>query len=220
MRTAQVAVMVATAFVVAAGCGSTSTSGQGSNGSGGAIGTTRADITEYQNLSAKVESAASAYRTRMAGTVSAEMCRSVHDQYDAEVRPWVARMGQLANEMDAYITAHGGGGAADMRCTCATMLDELDYHRSRACNFPTLAGDQDEAERDADAMYSYAKHMRGRCGEMLGSGPGGMCCSWGPMMNGCANWSSTCCSSAMHEGCCGQMMMGGGMHAGGCCSGG
>lgn len=219
MQASRLGVAGATGILVMAACGSTSTGGPGNPGSGGTAGTTRASISEYQHLSLEVQSTATAYRTAMTAAVTARGCRTIHDQYDALVRPWIARMGQLANEMDDYIVAHGGSGAADMRCACATMMDELDYHRSRACTFSTIAADEDEAARDANAMYSYATHVRARCGEMLGSGAGGKCCSWGPVMNGCAEWSSTCCSSMMHGGCCGQMMMGGAMHGGSCCGG-
>ncbi|MEW5208169.1 hypothetical protein, partial [Bacillus cereus] len=74
--------------------------------------------------------------------------------------------------MDDFIDGHGGSAYADMRCASATMLNELDYHRTVACTFPGLAADQAEASRHAVAMNSYAGHAWNRCGEMLGSGQG------------------------------------------------
>lgn len=204
--------------LLAAACGSTPASGPANSGT---VSATSAEITEYQNLSRQVQSAATAYGARMNGTaVTIANCKTIHDQYDAEVRPWISRMAQMAGDLDAFVSNHGGGAAADVTCASASMLNEIDHHRSVACTFSSLAADQDEAARDASAIMSYASHARARCREMLGNG-GGSCCNWSPMMNGCANWSSTCCSSMMRWGCCGGMMTGGGMmHGGSCCGSG
>ena len=215
MRATKLGTAAALVFVLAVGCGSTSPRGPG-NGAGGSAGTTTADITEYQTLSSNVQSAAAAYGAS-AANITLATCKSVEDHYDAEVRPWITSMVHMAGGLDAYISDHGGGGAADLGCASASMLDELDYHRSVACTYSSAAADQNEAARDANALASYASHARTRCGEMLGSGPG-ECCNWGPMMNGCGSWSSTCCSSMMRWGCCGAMM-GGGMMGGGTCCG-
>lgn len=204
-------------LLVLAACGG-STSGGAPTGIDGGVGagSANSDITAYQQLAADTRSAASTYRTSMTGaSASATDCMSIHDRYDALVRPWVSQMVQMAGEMDGFIDDHGGSTVADMRCTSATMMNELDYHRSIACTFSSLLADQSEATRHADAMNSYAGHVWGRCGEMLGYGAGG-CCNWGPMMNGCQDWSATCCSRMMRWDCCGQMM-GGGMQSGNCC---
>lgn len=208
----------ALALLVAAACGSPSTNWLES---GGSIDAPRADITEYQTLSAEVQSAATAYATTMAGTsVTTANCKSIHNQYDRRVRPWISRMLDMAGEMDVHIANHGGVAAADMMCAAASMLDEIDYHRSIACTFASLEADRDEAARDVSAIASYAGHVHTRCAEMLG-GTDGTCCNWGPMMNGCANWTSTCCRSGMRWGCCGGMVTGGGMmHGGSCCGSG
>lgn len=203
--------------VVVGACG-----GATNDTTGPGAGTTSSDITTYQQLASDTRSAASAYGVAMMGSsVTLASCKSVHDAYDAQVRPWVSKMVQMAGPMDDYLDAHGGGASADMRCVSATLLDELDYHRSIACTFPSVAADQNEAARHAAAMGSYAGHLWDRCGEMLGGGNGGYCCDWGPMMNGCQNWSSTCCSGMMRSGCCGGMMGGGGMmHGESCCGSG
>lgn len=149
--------------------------------------------------------------------VTPTTCKNIHDDYDAQVRPWVSQMVQMAGEMDGWMGNHGGGANADMRCAAATMMDDLDHHRSVACTLPDLAADQAEATRHVDAMNSYAGHLWHRCGEMLGGTNGGTCCNWEPMMNGCGSWSATCCSGMMRWGCCGGMMGGGMMHGGDCC---
>lgn len=212
--------------MIAAACGSTSSNDYFNQGPDGSVATTRAEIIQYQRLSTKVQSAAGVYGATMTtGGVTAAGCNKIHDAYDAQVRPWISSMVQMAGTMDGYISDHSGGSAADMRCAAATMLNELDYHRSVACTFSSLAADQAEAVRDADALTSYANHIWTRCREMLGDSTGA-CCSWGPMMSGCANWGSTCCSSMMRWGCCGDMMSRGGtkhgglMHGGSCCASG
>lgn len=209
---------LALAFVGACGSSTGTTASEAGTGTGA----TSSDITTYQQLASDARSAASAYDTAMTGSnLTLASCHSIHDGYDAQVRPWVSLMVQMAGPMDDYMNAHGGEGNADLRCGSATLLDELDYHRSIACTFPTVAADREEAARHVAAMNSYAGHLWNRCGEMLGSTTGGACCNWAPRMNGCELWSSTCCSGMMRHGCCGGMMGGGGMmHGGDCCGAG
>ncbi len=94
-------------------------------------------------------------------------------------------MVQMGREMDDFMDDHGGSPYADMMCTSTAMMDELDHHRAVACMLASLAANQAEAERHADAMRAYAGHVRDRCGQMLGSDGRGACCNWGPMMTGC-----------------------------------
>jgi hypothetical protein len=190
----RVVVLNALALGAIVACGGTST---GAPGAGG-----RSDITTYEQLASNTQLAVSSYRTAMAGSnITPTTCDEIHDQYDARVRPWISRMMQMAGAMDDFMGDHGGGSRADMTCGSATMMDELDHHRSVACTLATVAADRAEAARHADAMSSYARHAWDRCVEMSGAADGG---TWGPMMNGCESGSSTCCSGVMRTAdCCG-----------------
>ncbi len=176
MRTGIVAV-ASTLLVAAVACGGRSTSGTADT----------AAIAAYQGLSADVQSAASAYGAAIdAPAMSTGGCPALHDAYDAQVRPWVSGMVQGAGAMDAYLDAHGGAAYADMSCVANAMRAELDAHRAIACTFTTLADDQAEVARHAGVMTSYAAHVSGRCGTMMGGSGGGPMMSWGPVATGCA----------------------------------
>lgn len=207
----------ALALGICAACGGSTSGSSSTSADAGTTGTTSSSITSYQELAGNTRSAANSYRANTTGPqATSASCRDVHDQYDAQVRPWVSRMVQMGRDLDDFMGGHGGSAYADMRCASATMMDELDHHRSVACTLTSLAANQAEAARHADAMNSYAGHAWDRCGQMLGSFNGSG--SWGPMMAGCENWSGTCCSSMMW-GCCGGMMGGRGMMNGDNCCG-
>lgn len=209
--------IVSVIFVGCGGRGGGSPSGSGSSASGSSSGgtaSTTSDITTYQQLSSDTQAAVDGYRTSMAdAAVHAGDCQSVHDRYDADVRSSVTRMVQMAGGMDAFMDDHGGSTVVDVSCLSATMMDELDFHRSTACSFGDLAHDRAEVVRHTAAMTSYIGHARDRCEEMLGHG------SWAPAMHGCEDWAHTCCSGEMHSACCGGMTSGAAMsHT--CCEGG
>jgi hypothetical protein len=196
------------ALVAVAACG----------GNTGGSGSAANDVTKYQNLVVRVQSAATTYNATMLGPTGAD-CQRNHDQYDAQVRPLVSEMEQIAGEMDDVINSHGGAASADMKCGAATTLDELDYHASIACTLAGLSANQGEVARHADTINSFATHMLGRLDEVRTATAGGASSNWGPLMNGCESWSATCCSAMMRSGCCGGMMGRDGMKNGeSCCA--
>jgi hypothetical protein len=200
------------AVVAIAACGGTAASSS----------TAGSEITSYQTLAATVQSVSATYSTTMLGPTS-EDCQRIHDQYDAQVRPIVSQIVQMGGTMDTFLDSQGAATSADMRCDSATMMDELDFHRSVACTFSGLNANQAEATRHADAMSSFAGHILDRCDEMLaairgttGNATGN---NWAPMMSGCERWSATCCSAMMRSGCCGGNMGRDGMTNGETCCG-
>ncbi len=220
MRTATRIFASALVIALGAACGSTTSPGGGT--SDGGTGSSSSAITTFHTLDANTLTAVDDYRTSMtAPGVTLASCQSIHDRYDAEVRPWIVQMVGMAGQMDDFIDNHGGAAVADVRCASSTMLDELDYHRSIACTLATLGADQSEAIRHANAMNTYGSQISARCVQMLTAANGGACCNWVRMMDGCEGWSTTCCSSMMHSSCCGGMTGGGGhmMHGGDCCGG-
>lgn len=177
MRT-RAAVLTCTALLSAA-CGASMDSGP-MRGS-----TDTSAVAAYQGLSSDVQTAATAYGATMAGPgMTVGGCAAAHDAYDAQVRPWLSQMMQGSAAMDAYMDAHGGVAYADMACVASAMLAELDAHRAAACTFTALADDQAEAARHVGAMTSYASHVSGRCGTMMGGASGGGY-TWGPAASGC-----------------------------------
>ena len=142
-------------------------------------------IASYQELVTQVDTAAAGYRTAMMDpSTSMASCASIHDRYDAQVRPLVEQMMQMASDLDAFMTMHGGGGVADLECDATDMMDELDAHARVACSWPALADDRDEATRHVGAMTGYADHAQERCQEMQ-QGLDGDGWHWGGMMGGC-----------------------------------
>jgi hypothetical protein len=200
MRTTNLSVPIAFALAAAAACGRSSDS-HGSTASSD-------DIATYLQLAEKVQSRATSYRTAMIapGTATAADCQRVHDEYDAEMRPWVSQMVQMSRSMDRYMNDHGGASVADHACGSATMMYELDQHHAVACGLADVAADRAEATRHVDAVMAYGGHMWGRCDQMMRGADTGSW-SWGPMMDGCGEWDG-CCTGMMHGGCCGEMMRG------------
>ncbi|WP_242360287.1 c-type cytochrome [Anaeromyxobacter sp. SG17] len=161
-------------------CGGSST-----NPSNSSTTADRTQIADYQDLTARVQSAALSYRATMgASAMTVTGCSAAHDAYDAQVRPWISQMVQLSGAMDGFIGAHDGVAYVDMSCVASAMLAELDAHRRVACTFSSLTDDQAEAFRHADVMASYSAHVYARCGQMM-SGLDGYGYGWGPMANGC-----------------------------------
>jgi hypothetical protein len=154
----------------------------------------------------------------MLGPAAAD-CQRTHDQYDAQVRPLVTQIVQMAGEMDAVIDLHGGGANADMKCGSATVMDELDYHRAIECTLADQNANQGEAARHTDTINSFANQMLGRCDELQKANAANGSSNFTPMMYGCERWSTTCCSAMMRTGCCGGLMGRDGMANGeSCCS--
>lgn len=176
------------AFIVAA-LALASTACSDSGGSTQAPSTPE-DIASHQQFVASVESTISDYQDDMLGDemTSVAACRAVHDDYDTTMRPRVQQMGQMGGGMDAFMMEHGGGDMADMSCTAAGMMTELDRHHAVACSLEDLPADQSEAVRHAGAMNEYAVHMNARSDQMMSALNGGV--SWGPMMSGCEDWDS------------------------------
>lgn len=195
MRTTRLIMPSALALVLGAACGS---SGESSSNSTPA---NTSDITTYQQLATNVQNGATTYRTTMmAPTTTVADCRRVHDAYDAQVRPWVSRMVQMRGAMDQYMNNHGGASVADFSCTSATMMYELDRHRTAACTSADISANRTEASGHVDAMLSYGGHMWDRCNQMMrGTNAGNW--SWGSMMSGCETWDGHC-SGMMHDACC------------------
>lgn len=159
--------------------------GGGSSSHAGPTGASSATITQYQDLTASVQSAAVAYAVTMAGQgMTAGACAAAHDAYDAQVRPWLSQMAQMSGAMDAYMDAHDGASYADMACVANAMTSELDAHRLVACTFPTLGGDQTEVSRHVGVMTSFTGHVYDRCGQMLGGQS-----TWAPPAPACGGTS-------------------------------
>lgn len=162
-------------------------------------------VANSQELAANVQTTAADYgSTMMASSTTADTCKPIHDQYDMHVRPWVSQILQTSGSMDSYIGQHGGGRSADDVCAAASMMDELDYHRSVACTFSDLAGSRAEAARHVNAMKSLASNVSTRCGEVTVA-LGGASSNWSPAMQGCQNWDGRC-SAMMHAACCSNAM--------------
>lgn len=164
-------------------------------------------VADYRALALNLDATAAVYGSNVDGPdmTTLAMCRSFHDQYDGQVRPWVSDMVRMSGMMENYMGSRDAGTIADFSCVSATMMDELNYHRSVACSSPDLEADRIEARRHVEAMQSYAVHMSTRCAEIIGLLDGGSG-SFGPMMQGCQDWDGHC-SSMMHNACCGGMMM-------------
>jgi hypothetical protein len=108
--------------------------------------------------------------------------------------------------MDALMGSHDGSALADYGCVTATMLDELDLHRSVACSSLDPATNRLEADRHADAMARYTSHVQERCDQALGALDHGEA-SWGPRMQGCQVVDGHC-GTMMPDECCDGSMPG------------
>lgn len=139
----------------------------------------------YRQLVDDVAAAADNYRTVMLDPgMTAAMCASVHDNYDAQVRWVIPQMMDVADDMDSFMAMHDGAAAADLHCLASSMMAELDQHAHVACTWD-LAGDRMEALRDVVVMLGYTSHGEQRCTE-IENGLDGHGWSWGDMMHGCS----------------------------------
>jgi hypothetical protein len=168
-------------IVTAIGCGSSSNDGQTQSA--------RTDTSVVQELAVDVEATAAVYRsTMMDASTTAASCKSIHDQYDARVRPSVSQILQMSGRIDDDMDQHGV--IADGRCVSATMMDELDHHRSVACTSRDISEIRAEATRHVTAMRTYADHMWLRCNQLMGAADGGMM-GFMSTMEGCESWTGT-----------------------------
>jgi hypothetical protein len=180
-------------IVAALGCGTSSNDARPQSSD--------SDVNVVQELAVNVEVATSAYQsTMMNASTTAGACKSIHDQYDANVRPSASQLMQMSGKIDDDLSHHGGTAVADDRCVSATMMDELDYHRSVACTTTDISEIRAEAARHITAMRIYADHMWQRCNQLRGTSDGGGLSGFMSMMQGCENWDGHC-STMMHEGC-------------------
>lgn len=129
---------------------------------------TRGDVQAYAALSTEVSTAAASYGSAAQGTADVDACRTGHAAYDAQVRPRVERMQQMAPSMDDALSGMGSqmGSAADMGCGADAMRTELDHHATAACASADMAANHAEAARHANAMHDWAEHQAKRCTEL------------------------------------------------------
>ena len=168
------------AMALTSACSSASDSGEST--------ATEEDIAVYQQLTFDIEDHAQTYGVTMHDTALAD-CLQVHDRYDAQVRPWVAQIGDLSESMDRYMSDHGGTESLDYQCVSGAMMDELDHHHALACTSSDTDDNQAEVSRHVDAMTSYAEHLWDRCDEMMQGAETGTW-NWGPMMSTCSGIDS------------------------------
>ncbi|HEU4729566.1 MAG TPA: hypothetical protein VFT22_16825, partial [Kofleriaceae bacterium] len=171
--------------------------------SGGTSGSeiSSSEVTTYEELATQVSGAAASYQASMMDAhMTLASCAGVHDQYDQQVRPLIARMMSSGGEMDSFMSAHHGGGVADVACSAAAMMQELDAHARQACGAASIEDDRAEVARHVAAMTGFDDHVGQRCREIQ-AGLDGQGWSWASMMDGC--------SGGMMDGG-GWMMDGGG----------
>jgi hypothetical protein len=122
-----------------------------------------------------ISSAAANYRSSAATMADASACAAAESAYDAQVRPLVNRMHDLAGGMDAQMTSMmGQAGSADMSCAGDAMTTELDRHHAVACASPAdMLPNEAEADHHARWMMAWADHQRARVAQMS-SGSMGM----------------------------------------------
>jgi len=165
-------------IVAAVGCGTSSNDGQTQSAG--------SETFVVQKLAVNVEATAAVYQsTMMDASTTASACRRIDDQYDARVRPSVSQIVQMSGRIDDDMGHHGG--IADGRCVAATMMDELDFHRSVACTSTDISEIRAEATRHATAMRTYADHVWQRCNQLIGASDGGTM-GFMSMMSECEAW--------------------------------
>lgn len=145
---------------------------------------TQDDIAHYQELVDAVDTAATTYKTALADpALTQEGCLVAHGVYDETVRPAIGHMLGLADELEGFMNAHGGGMFADVTCTTRAMMDEVDDHNNVACMWPDVVRDRAEAHRHLGVMARYTTHAAERTEEMLTGMDAGHW-NWGPLI-GC-----------------------------------
>lgn len=158
----------------------------------------RSDVASYDRLASDLGGAVTNYRTATSAMSTPAECMAALQQYLGTVKPDLDRMGPLAGEMDSQMMALGQGLSSDMRCGMDVMRGELARHAAVACTAADMGMNRAEAGRHADAMESFADHMRMRAAEaggmmggasgMMGGGwtmPDGGMMGWGHQMPGC-----------------------------------
>jgi hypothetical protein len=157
----------------------------GEGGTTNATSTVASDLTTFENSTTTAQAAVTSYEQSMGrDDLTVAMCRSLHDAYDAQVRPLVSQLILMAREMDDEMVAHGGLSSADIACVAASMLAELDQHRAVSCTWAEITHDQAEAVRHSRAMISFGVHISDRAGEIQHGIDSGTW-SFGSMTNGC-----------------------------------
>ncbi len=122
-------------------------------------------VAAYRIQQRQIEIAANRYEMAIA-TATTELCISMHRAYDRDVRDKLFQISTLDMSLDATITAHGGGAAADLACTTAALTAELDYHRAVACQATALEDNAAEAARHLVALGTSLDHAVARLGEI------------------------------------------------------
>lgn len=153
------------------------------SGMGSGSGMSSTNAAAYNQKATQVSSAVAKYRAAAATMTSPADCKAAVDQYQADVKPAIDGMAQMAGEMDGAMEQMGQKMHGDMQCGDQVMEDELARHLAAACTSTDTATNQSEVTRHGDAMQGYAEHMQMRAGE-VGSMMGNM--MGGGMMGGTA----------------------------------
>lgn len=136
----------------------------------------------------RVDAAAAAYGSSAANAADAGACLALHHGYDADVRPVVDHLREMAGWMDERVAARCDPAHADVSCGADAMCAELDRHASAACAAADMGANAAEAAAHAAAMHDWAEHQRTRAGELegamagrgahhMGDGPGTFTCT-------------------------------------------
>lgn len=125
-----------------------------------------------------VEGAVAAYEADAAAIPDAAACADAHSGYDAQVRPMLERMQEMAAAMDDHMAEMGRAGDADMACAARQLMAELDRHAAAACaSQDDMGPNVAEVGAHAGTMAGWTGHERARCDElggMMGDGSGMM----------------------------------------------
>lgn len=152
-------------------------------------------IRDFRETAQAIGAAATSYQADAAGLADLADCTGTHHGYDAEVRPMLEHMREVAAAMDAHMAEMGGHAHADMACLAQAMLDELDRHAGAACASPDDMGpNAAEAGAHAQLMHGWAEHQGVRADEMdamMGGMGGGM--HGGGMMG--ETWPDPACTT-------------------------
>jgi len=120
----------------------------------------------YRAQLMQLETVAAQYDRAMA-KASATTCIPVHRTYDRSARDIITRADELDAELDAAVIAHGGSPYADVACTTAALMVELDYHGAVACQELAFEDNVAEATRHLLVLGTQVDHALGRTAEIV-----------------------------------------------------
>jgi hypothetical protein len=135
-------------------------------GTDGSSGIDAQALAEYEGAAAEIATAVDAYEAGAETMATTEDCERVRAGYSGRVNGALDRLTTRARDMD------GALASGDAECVAARLRARFEEHVAEGCGLGDIAAARERTAAHCGEMRELANHLRMRCAELSGSGPG------------------------------------------------